>query len=487
MKELHTNKQLRNFSVKSTDGKTRLSAKDIREMSYNDYLKLRKAIGNRNKVHGNNPAIAKKTKKIIRKVSIARKVGRLQGAKSHPDFKKHDSVILDSFYPKRKENGVWKPLEKRKKPVAEIDLDVFSLIDRPEETFEKFELIAEAECQAQALRLNFNDSMCFDMSAYLLLGLMQKDLPNKQLQGGKITEEVSQVLNAVGLSDYMNIVSNDHPLSEQIEIPGVITRGCLDDVMPFHLASGGGLEAKKLAQSEQRDEKVANNFVDTLKNDWIAKHNPKQKISEDAYKKIKDILGELFDNALRHGKPDTETGEWHTVGVLQKRKNKLGQDISVCNLAIINIGMTVSETLDLAPADILSEIQRYVDKHKGSHPEDTLKTVCAMQDKISRIDPKKEKNAALNGMGLMNSVLNVMNPLFGCSVAEYQPRFTLLSGKSWLSVSAAPLTHNEVGTRTLAFNENNDISEPPDNTCVQTLKHKFPGTIISLRFVIGGI
>ncbi len=483
MYNVHPNKQLRGFSVASEDGKSKITPKDIQEMSNEDYLALRLAIRKRGRI-GTDASNRKQVKKLLRKLSIARKKGLRSSFHFNHTFEKSESMLLDSFYPERCRRGVWKPFNKRKTEVSEIDLDVFSLIDRPDETFEKFEQIAQAECDARILRLNFTDGMCFDMGAYLLLALMKKDLPHKQLQGGRITDEVAQVLDAVGLADFMNIVSNNNNQA-QPTLDGIIPAGTLEDVMPFKLTSGGGLDAKNLAKSEQRDEKVANNFVTTLKDSWVARHNPKQNLSEEACSKIRDVMTELFDNALRHADPDTETGEWHTVGVLQKKKNLMGQDLVVCNLAIINFGLTIAQTLDLAADDIKDQINKYVAKHSNFYSEDTLKTVCAMQDKISRIDPHNQENATLNGVGLMDSVLNVMDPLFGCNIEEYKPRFTLISGRSWLSVTSPPLKTKSVGERQLAFNEENDISRPPDQNCVKTLARNFPGTIVSLRFVIG--
>lgn len=492
MKDLHPNKRLRNFSISSADGRSKLTAFHVRQMSDEEYLMLRENVRKRSLARGHTQAAQKQADQLLRKLSIARKGRKKPEWKLQYYYNKKDSVLLDAFYSGRTDKKLWRPYKKRKIEAAQINLDVFSLIDEPEATFNKFSEIAKAEANARSMRLNFTDSMCYDMSPYLLLALMQKDFPDRFVLNGLITEEVKQVLESVGLSDYMQIQTQGRPKEIAMNNEGQLEwrevtspKNCLDDVMPFNLRSGGGIEARNLAKSEQRDEKEAENFLNTLK-DWIKRHNPNQTISEEIEGKIKDVMTELFDNALRHGEPVNETGVWHTVGVLQKRKDRMGRNIVVCNIAILNTGKTISETLDMAPQEVLDDINVYVELHKDAYERETLKTVCAIQDRVSRIHYNDEENAALNGIGLMTSIMTVFNPLFVSNLPQYEPSFTLISGRSWVSATLPYIkSSGEHGKRQLAFNDQNDMTKPPSSECVKTLSQAFPGTIISLRFVIG--
>lgn len=488
MYDLHANNRLRNFSISDANGRRKVTSSDIRNMSEEEYQELRSSVRRRVLSQGNTLASKRQLKELLRKLTIARKE-RTRQFNLNFHFTKKESVVLDSFYPERQRGNVWKPYKKRRRNITDINLNTFSFIDYPEETVQKFSEIAEAECLSKEVHLNFNDSMCYDMGPYLVLALIKNDLPKQHLQRGLITEEVTQVLDSVGLLDYMNIVpqrpkvqvkpaANDQ-LFEELAPPNV-----LDDVMPFNLRSGGGIDAKNLAESEQRDEKVAQDFLNTLRK-WIQKHNPKQVISEEMGSQICSVMTELFDNALRHSDPKTEAGQWHTVGVLQKRKDKMGRDIVVCNIAILNIGKTIAETLDQAPENVLEGINSYIELHKNKFETDTLKTVCALQDKVSRVHPQKG-NATLNGVGLMTSIMTVFSPLFVSNLPQYEPSFTLLSGRSWISATLPYIKDSgEYGKRQLAFNGDNDLNLPPDAECVKTLSRAFPGTIVSLRFVIG--
>ena len=486
MRELHPNKRLQNFSISAANGNSKVGVSDIQNMSTDEYAALRLAVKRRALSKGNTHAARKQAKELLRKLAIARKTkDRVYGPQLV--FEKSDSQLLDAFYPERHRDGVWKEYSKRKKDFTEVHLQNFSLIDEPEQTFERLSEIAKAESDSKHLLVNYGDGMCYDMSAYLLWALMRKDLPPQLLRGGHITTEVREVLRSVGLLEFMNIMphSDMDPARKQMSLDGVLSDSCLDDIMPFSLRTGGGLDAEKLATSEQRDEKVSEQFVNELKK-WVKKHNPTQDLTE-ASSKIREIMTELFDNALRHADPENETGEWSTVGVLQKLKDSCGRDIVACNIVILNFGQSISETLEYAPDHVLDDIGAYVSMHKDHFDEDVLKTVCAMQDKISRIHPDPSKgNATLNGVGLMTSVIEVMDPLFGSNLPQYQPSFTLISGNAWLNASSFDVSNmDELGKRKLAFNTNNDITQPPDEQHVKALKGNFPGTIISLRFVIG--
>ena len=490
----YPNKRLRGYSARGNSRSgLKIGRNEISRMSEKEYEDFRTGIKSEILRRGRNDSSVKHLKEILRKVALARKSGSLPIRLSPKRFVKQDSILLDALYPERNKENQWKPYRQRKGKATQIDLNALSFIDKPEEAFDKLRELAFAECHSREACLNFRDSMCLDMSPYLVIGLLKDKLPPWLLKKGKITKSMTKILGSVGLLEMMKIVPRPEPIF--IKAPTNQNKGEIiwsseevldsDEIMPFSLRGGGGHDAQELATSKQRDEKVANEFVDTLK-DWIGHHNPEQIITPEMSADIKEVMTEMFDNALRHGDPKNEHGRWHTVGVLQKVDHD-GRSVVVCNLAILNLGRSISESLKDAPPEVLKDVDGYVKKHNSIHSKDTLRTVAALQDKISRIHPTiEEGNATLNGVGLMTAIMNVFNPLFSSNVPEYQPSFTVLSGNAWIS-ARHPYNKSKghYGERTLAFNEQNDIEIPPDAEFVKTLKNHFPGTIISIRFVIG--
>ncbi len=497
--DLHPNNRLRGYSARGDRGLKR-GRTDISLMDEERYQAFRQEIRKDISKLGKSIAQKRFERDILRKVAIARKKSKRRA--NDNEFNKKESIILDALYPERRRQKRWIPPRRRSGHTKEITLKGLSLIDTPEQTLKLLGDIAEAESRAHSLRINFPDPMCFDMSPYLIFKLMTEAFPPNLLFGGKISDTVRKVLIAVGMSQFMktpHLTPATQLLRDKLEKDRGTSTTAKDilgeqqendffddgEIMPFSLRMGGGIDAANLAKSEQRDEKVANEFLTTLKK-WIARHNPEQIISEDMGKKIKDVMTEIFDNALRHADPETETGTWYTVGVLQKKTNNSGQELVVGNIAILNFGKTIAETLKSAPQSVQDDIQEYVSLHRKDFNEDTLSTLCALQDRVSRIDPNDKANAKLNGVGLMTTIMNVFDPLFSSKLPQFQPSFTLVSGRAWINAQA-PYNKpaGKHGTRTLAFNAENDISLPPDRNHVKTLERSFPGTIISIRFVIG--
>jgi hypothetical protein len=86
----------------------------------------------------------------------------------------------------------------------------------------------------------------------------------------------------------------------------------------------------------------------------------------------------------------------------------------------------------------------------------------------------------------MLTLVDAMNALGKSSRVEEQPRMTIVSGTTCLKISPPYNLPQRAATghRMLALNAANDLQYPPDEAYVFSLPHRFPGTIVSVRFCL---
>lgn len=487
--DMYPNKQLRGFQSFG------LKKSDIASMSEKEFeafiAKAKKEYNRRNDFGG---WLGQR-----RKYALIRKASEIEG-RADQDFQKAGACpLLNAFYPKRRNK--WRKKSKRSnQDLAVVNLTHFSFIDDPEGTIEKFYRIAKAESKAPALTLNFTDNICYDIAPYLVLSLITEDMP-PILTEGKISSQIEKVLERVGLLERMQIVTNRPKEKSPISIGAPSNQlssnqGELifdeEDVWALPLVQRNKIPDDSeaiIATSRTKEEKTALNMLSKIES-WIKQHNPEQVVTEDQRNNIKGILTEILDNASRHGSPLDENGDWFTLACLQKKKNAEGEMLVFCSFSVINIGTTIMKSLGLAPPQIIQDIEKYVSLHlnnEGTNRE-LLWTVAALQDSISRKDPNQEGTSATNGMGFMTALSSVFNPIFDSDDPVLKPSFTVISGNAWVNASFpySQLETKPRGQRGIYFNNDNSPKIAPDPNYTKTLACSFPGTILSIRFVIGG-
>lgn len=417
-------------------------------------------------------------KKIRRTISLIR---RNQDSIRQKDEEKIDSELLKSFYPDR--DKTWRKISQRRDKKESIDLLSFSFIDSPLETLDQFFLLAKAEATARHAYINFLDKHCLDIAPYMVLGLMRKDMA-RVIRGGAIETPIYDVFKAVDLLGLLGINPLDVPTSSE--------------VLPFKIKSRrkkGSTEQEGPIISETAEEKVAEQFSDTF-NEWLKQQTPPLELTDRAYMHVNTIFGELLDNATRHSDLKEFDGAWHIAGFMETMtagspENPSDINQYACHFAIISLGNTIYESLMTAPASMQESISNYcknVNENlaRGVKPfsQEALWNVCAIQDGISRVP---ESNNTKGGFGLMSSLVSLMNAFGTSEVIENAPKMTIISGNSCVMIKYPYNNFTEKdGKRILAFNAGNDLDKPPDEKHVLTMPKRFPGTLITVRFVMDG-
>lgn len=211
------------------------------------------------------------------------------------------------------------------------------------------------------------------------------------------------------------------------------------------------------------------------------------KLSSSAVDEIAQLVGEVVNNCEDHsGRPEW----WISAYLRQSDEHTYGD----CHVTIFNFGRTIAESMQTLPADakLRLDIQAIVAHHRAKgtlnakYTEEAVWTLCALQQRVSR------KNAARSDVGNQGQgtvrLMEIFQRIGRVESAAAEPAMALISGRTYVSFSRYRLRPMpEIGgesRRIIAFNRPNSMLLPPDTEAVRVLKHRFPGTILSLRFFL---
>jgi hypothetical protein len=382
-----------------------------------------------------------------------------------------ESPLLDAILPGRRQQWM---LALSRRASTEIQLDRFSFLDNPKETLSAIRTLAQIGCTAVNARLHFNDPTCTDIGAYLVLGEIWPAL-SPFFSGGRMSPPVQKVMEAVGLRRLM-----------QMRLKAVRD---LEDIWAFPVRQRRPFGEHKSAQwmlQPQRDQHAADDLCDQIST-WLGVPDPPHELSDEGRAWISTIVLELLNNAQRHSDPVTEDGSW-AVTAFMGRSVENAKDVFRCHLGILSVGASIAESLNTCAARTAAEIEQYLAMHRGSGISPaTLKTLYALQDGVTRDRDAEAKNRG--GVGFQE-VIAMMNLLGGVSFPGQEPRLTIVSGTSCISLRAPYIMgermHGPGSPRVLWFNPDNIVTEPPSNSHVFDLSEPFAGTIISLSLILDG-
>lgn len=191
-----------------------------------------------------------------------------------------------------------------------------------------------------------------------------------------------------------------------------------------------------------------------------------------------NLINEIVDNAIIHcGSKHRPT--YITSGFYNRFTSK-GQ------LSIVSIGKSIYDTLHSEETldDIKEQIEEIVKAHKDlGYPgfsEESIWTICALQSGVSC---KKNSDDMDRGTGTVKFIEAFIT--LGQSEDKEKPIMTLLSGNSHITFDGKyKMEEKTKDNKTIAFNENNDLRQKPDEKYVKIIKNRFPGVVINIEFYI---
>ena len=454
----------------------KIGQRTIRELSNEEIntvlLRIKKnALRSGNKKHYKN---LKRTISLIRKSDKDGILIPVSDSKFDVNYK--NCIWSDTIYPDRQRK--WLKMEKRREG-ERIKLKKFSFIDNPIGTYELLQKIVKAEAQTKSSYIDFLDHRCLDIAPYLVLGLMRHNIAKNIFIGGRISGPIYDVMDAVNLLDFYRFRLNKNVEDGKI--------------FPFKIRS----RRKPENTSEDGDnspgfntteEKTSGQFVRTFGR-WLKELEPPLELTDEAQRDIGTLFGELLDNAKRHSNPDDIDGQWHVAGFMEDLNfsDPTDEKKYVCHFSIISPGRSIYESMQEAPDDVKERITKHIDSYwssgKKQNKVEAYWNLSAMQDGISRM-PKT--GASKNGIGFMESLVALINAFGKTDDENLKPAMTIISGQSCIRVKYPYNRHttNEKNVRTLAFNDDNDLKKPQHDDYVSNMPGQFPGTLITVRFVM---
>jgi hypothetical protein len=364
---------------------------------------------------------------------------------------------------------------------------IFSLIANPEQSLGALTLLRRTLELPTLRSINFDHTECqlLDLCAsvvqdvLIMKGRLQSSFRRSgglQVTGNLPDDkpQVKMMLFSAGIMRHLGLTSpEDIPsdLRERLRFSELRS----GSASPPHLTSDSELAASELADF----------FDECLK---IEQHQLKPALKSN----LIQLITEVLDNAEQHGRADKT---WYTIGYYNRHENP--EEGGECHIVLFNFGDSIFESLnrdDTSPelkrqiADLAAEHER-----KGYFTatvnqmglewvplweEESLWTLYALQEGVSRFTNQPD------GIDRGNGTVKVIE--FFTELASGLPQMALLSGKTHILFDGKyRLNDIPIGSETrkvIAFNASNDLKERPDEKYVRTLSHKFPGTLLSLRF-----
>jgi hypothetical protein len=195
------------------------------------------------------------------------------------------------------------------------------------------------------------------------------------------------------------------------------------------------------------------------------------------------LIGESLDNAERHSELSKD-GSWSIVAFMARRE-EAGVSVFRCYMAFLSEGASIAESLVTAAPVIRDEIDQYCDRHhRDGQSKDTLATLMALQDTITR---DAAATAGFRGGIGFQDVLEFVNTIGATETPDRAPRLTIVSGRSCIQLRPPYMSGTRSGPtepRVLWCNPENSPAGAPDSTFVFDLEDHFAGTVVGLSFVL---
>ena len=207
-----------------------------------------------------------------------------------------------------------------------------------------------------------------------------------------------------------------------------------------------------------------------------------------------NLFGEVLNNCEIHGGEDTT---WFALGHYQQYKNS--EKYGEIQLVIFNFGNTIYEQLkaDSISGETKENLNYLTDRHvkffNKNWTKEMLYTLFALQEGVSRLKNNSVEGNRRRGLGTVYLIQNFQQ--IGKTHDNKNPLMTITSGNTHIKFDGSyklrqkEFDKSEIGggkRRIIAFNEDNDIFQPPDSKFVRRLNTFFPGTIISMKFFFDG-
>lgn len=186
------------------------------------------------------------------------------------------------------------------------------------------------------------------------------------------------------------------------------------------------------------------------------------------------LVSEFIENAERH----STRAEWWIAAYLHyDRSAHQGQ----CHLTVFNFGQSIAASIRSVPthSQLAKEIRAKLKRHGAVVSSEALSTLYALQGRVSRFNPEIDPEVDV-GQGTATII-----EAFEAFSGDRNAKMCILSGHTHIIFDGTyRIERDEQGNRVIAFNSDNRLDLPPDTSYVRRIRERFPGTLLSVRFVL---
>jgi hypothetical protein len=440
---------------------------------------------------GNLGILEDQHKKRSNKIRKRKRVKRLIKIKRNPKkmSKRYNDTSFISFLKSTKfveDIKVSAKINRRNIAIVKIPKN-FSLIEQPDEAIEVFQLIYELH-KKKIRGIHFDHSSCsnMDIGASAVMDVLTLNLD-------KYFKKKNVNLNFEGTH------ADDPKVSRLIVTSGIVKiLGAAEDLRKQYLESGlikntelisGGRHTPtfKVESLPSVDGKSVSDYAATKVAEYFSEcvHTQGYLLEAEGEQFISQIVSETINNCELHSGMFCQ---WFAQGFyLIENKDKYGE----VHLVLFNFGQTIYQGLkyQTKSQSMYEQMEKLSQEHlkKGffteQWDEEVLWTLYALQDGVSRM---RSDSALDRGNGTIDLITAFQ--AIGGTLDGKKPTMSIISGNAYIyfdkSYTLEPVETEGNQRYQIAFNESNDLRQPPDKKYVKKLKRFFPGTAITLRFYL---
>lgn len=415
-----------------------------------------------------------------KKVKLLRRKKRFSKRKKGKFSKKNSNiapkVIKKSFFePLVKKDFYHKVNFKNGKCTITIP-NTFSFSQNANETIEILKMIVFAGINKDVKIIEFDHTKCVELGicASTIMDVLLMEI--KEYRQKLTIEESEKNLKFKTRKKVLRIkgkLQSEGKIKDILEVSGILKH------LGFEFEEKVGFKKLELI-SNGRPGLVSTKVVSYI-SDCLS--TQKRILSNDGKNILSELVGEVIANCSEHA---GESCNYYTLGhYFSDKDNNFGE----CCLTIFNFGQSIYESLQKSTKTICKILKQATNRHrryfvKGKWNEESLWTVYALQDGISRCrDKKKDPDRGSGTIKLIEHFTDIGNKR-----KDVSPVMSLTSGHiNILFSDKTRLETKKYGKyerKVIAFNENNNLSLPSDSENVRILENYFPGTVLSMKFYI---
>lgn len=360
--------------------------------------------------------------------------------------------------------------KRRKNMVTIIMPPCFSCLDNPEEAirhiFNSTSEIIRAK-DIKNIHIDYSQVKTFDLAAETLFDYIMYEIklmyPKLHMSGIYPSDMIVQrFIRSVGIIKELDIKHEILPDSEMEKIE-IFKEGSRTRV----ITSGGVARTYK--------DEVTQKFAKHLDN-CLQRVN--KKLSYNGKSKICQYVSEVLDNISEHAGFD----KWRIIGYLDTENQNM-----TCEVAILNFGNTINDTFKRLGNSSSQRrgLEKYINKHKDRFNDEILTTIYSLQGDVSSKNTSEDSSRGQGTVELLLFFQELQDSLLKASSESFSPKMVIVSGRTCLIFNKNLNLIKYGGTYRIPLNDEGSLQYPPDPKYIKYMpKEHFPGTLISIRFIL---